>query len=77
MSNQVRSEAAFDAMGDPMTTSGPNADCNLCRDCIAVCPQKALSITCYGMHGTQAWAGPTLIALLAALHAAFLAMARI
>ncbi len=66
-----------DAMGDPMTTSGPNADCNLCRDCIAVCPQKALSITCYGMHGTQAWAGPTLIALLAALHAAFLAMARI
>lgn len=66
-----------DAMGDPMTTSGPNADCNLCRDCVAVCPQKALSITCYGMHGTQAWAGPALIALLAALHAAFLAMARI
>ncbi len=66
-----------DAMGDPMTTPGPNADCNLCRDCVAVCPQKALSITCYGMHGTQTWAGPALIAILAALHAAFLAMARI
>ncbi len=66
-----------DAMGDPMTTVGPNADCNLCRDCVAVCPQKTLSITCYGMHGTQAWAGPALVALLAALHAAFLAMARI
>ena len=66
-----------DAMGDPATSTGPNADCTLCRDCVTVCPQKALSITCYGMHGTQSWAGPTLVALLAALHAAFLAMARI
>ena len=66
-----------DAMGDPATTIAPNADCNLCRDCVAVCPQKALSVTFYGLPGSQAWAGPTLVALLAALHAAFLAMARI
>ena len=66
-----------DALGDPATSSGANADCTLCRDCVAVCPQKALSITCYGLPGTQTWAGPTLVALLAALHAAFLAMARI
>ena len=66
-----------DAMGDPATTSTPNADCNLCRDCVAVCPQKALSVTFYGLPGSQAWAGPTLVAVLAALHAAFLAMARI
>ena len=66
-----------DAMGDPATTLAPNADCNLCRDCVAVCPQKALSVTFYGLPGSQAWAGPTFVALLAALHAAFLAMARI
>ena len=66
-----------DAMGDPATTIAPNADCNLCRDCVAVCPQKALSVTFYGLPGSQAWAGPTFVALLAALHAAFLAMARI
>ena len=66
-----------DAMGDPATTIAPNADCNLCRDCVAVCPQKALSVTFYGLPGSQVWAGPTFVALLAALHAAFLAMARI
>ena len=66
-----------DAMGDPATTIAPNADCNLCRDCVAVCPQKALSVTFYGLPSSQAWAGPTFVALLAALHAAFLAMARI
>lgn len=66
-----------DALGDPATTSASNADCTLCRDCVAVCPQKALSITAYGLPCSQAWAGPVLVALLAALHAAFLAMARI
>ena len=66
-----------DAMGDPATTSTPNADCNLCRDCVAVCPQKALSVTVYGLPGSQKWAGPAFVAILAALHAAFLAMARI
>ena len=66
-----------DAMGNPATTNAPNADCNLCRDCVAVCPQKALSVTCYGLPGSQAWAGPAFVAILAALHAAFLAMARI
>lgn len=66
-----------DAMSDPAASVSPNADCNLCRDCVAVCPQQALSITCYGIPDTKIWAGPTLIALLAALHAAFLAMARI
>ncbi|MTJ93133.1 MAG: 4Fe-4S binding protein [Desulfovibrio sp.] len=66
-----------DAMGDPATTIAPNADCNLCRDCVAVCPQKALSVTFYGLPGSQVWAGPTFVAVLAALHAAFLAMARI
>ena len=66
-----------DAMGNPATTNSPNADCNLCRDCVAVCPQKALSVTCYALPGSQAWAGPAFVAILAALHAAFLAMARI
>ena len=66
-----------DAMGDPASTSAPNADCNLCRDCVSVCPQRALSVTFYGLPGSQAWAGPTFVAVLAALHAAFLAMARI
>ena len=66
-----------DAMSDPATTTAPNADCNLCRDCVAVCPQKALSVTCYGLPGSQSWAGPAFVAILAALHAAFLAMARI
>ena len=66
-----------DAMGDPAATSAPNADCNLCRDCVAVCPQKALSVTFYGLAGSQVWAGPAFVAILAALHAAFLAMARI
>lgn len=66
-----------DALGDPATTSAPNADCTLCRDCVAVCPQKALSITFFGLPGSQSWAGPAFVALLAALHAAFLAMARI
>ena len=66
-----------DAMSDPATSIAPNADCNLCRDCVAVCPQKALSVTFYGLHGSQSWAGPTFVAILAALHAAFLAMARI
>ena len=66
-----------DAMGDPASTSAPNADCNLCRDCVSVCPQRALSVTFYGLPGSQAWASPTFVAVLAALHAAFLAMARI
>ena len=66
-----------DAMGDPAATSAPNADCNLCRDCVAVCPQKALSVTFYGLAVSQVWAGPAFVAVLAALHAAFLAMARI
>ena len=66
-----------DAMSDPATTTAPNADCNMCRDCVAVCPQKALSVTCYGLPGSQSWAGPAFVAILAALHAAFLAMARI
>lgn len=66
-----------DAMSDPATTIAPNADCNLCRDCVAVCPQKALSVTFYGLPESQSWAGPTFIAVLASLHAAFLAMARI
>ena len=66
-----------DAMNDPATSSATNADCNLCRDCVAVCPQKALSVTFYGMAGSQAWAGPAFVAVLAALHAAFLVMARI
>lgn len=66
-----------DAMGNPAANSGPDANCNLCRDCLTVCPQKALTITCYGFAQTQTWAGPALTALLAALHAAFLAMARI
>ena len=66
-----------DAMGDPATTKAPNANCNLCRDCVAVCPQKALSVTFYGLPGSHVWAGPAFVAILAALHAAFLAMARI
>ena len=66
-----------DAMGDPAATSAPNADCNLCRDCVADCPQKALSVTFYGLAVSQVWAGPAFVAVLAALHAAFLAMARI
>ena len=66
-----------DAMDDPATTNGPNANCNLCRDCLAVCPQKALAVTFCGAARSQDWAGPALTALLAALHAAFLAMARI
>ena len=66
-----------DAMGDPGTTSAVTADCNLCRDCVAVCPQQALSVTFYGLPGTRLWAGPVFTAILAALHAAFLAMARI
>jgi len=66
-----------DAMGDPRSACAPNADCNLCRDCVSVCPQQALSITFYGLPGTHSWAGPTFVAILAALHAAFLAMARI
>ena len=60
-----------------MMEKGPNANCHLCRDCLAVCPQQALSITFFGSTGSAAWAGHVLTALLAGLHAAFLAMARI
>lgn len=67
-----------DAMTPQTLAQGaPGHRCHLCRDCIAVCPQQALSVTFYGSRHGAHRAGTILAALLAGLHAAFLAVARI
>ncbi|MBE6441221.1 MAG: hypothetical protein E7022_02660 [Desulfovibrio desulfuricans] len=60
-----------------LAQGAPGHRCHLCRDCIAVCPQQALSVTFYGSRHGAHRAGTILAALLAGLHAAFLAVARI
>lgn len=60
-----------------LATGAAGPACTLCRDCLAVCRENALSLCCW----TRKWHGAAVesafIAVLAGLHAVFLALARV
>lgn len=55
----------------------PGSACALCRDCLAACRRNALSLGLYGTKKHGPAVESAFIALLASLHAVFLALARV
>lgn len=55
----------------------PGSACTLCRDCLAACRRNALSLGLYGTKRHGPAVESAFIALLASLHAVFLALARV
>ena len=55
----------------------PGSACTLCRDCLAACRRDALSLGLYGTKRHGPAVENSFIALLASLHAVFLALARV
>ena len=55
----------------------PGSACTLCRDCLAACRRNALSLGLYGTKKHGPAVESAFIALLASLHAVFLALARV
>ncbi|WP_243438156.1 4Fe-4S binding protein [Fundidesulfovibrio soli] len=53
----------------------PGVSCSLCRDCLGACPKSEMELTFLGRSGPWVWA--TFSAVVAALHAVFLGVARI